>query len=172
MKKKITKQNGFTLVETLLSTLILMLAFSVVVSGIPVAKRACENVMRGANAQVLLSTTITRLRGELGTASNIRAEGANRITYTNAETGASSRIYIENNTIKYQHYVAIEGIGKDSNAVPFISEEAGGGLKLTCKGISFENGLITVSGLSVSDVVSNRSDLSHRDTLLIRVITY
>ena len=61
-------RRGFTLAETLLALLILLLATAVTATGLPVAIRAYHDVVDAANAEVLLSTTMTALRDELGSA--------------------------------------------------------------------------------------------------------
>ena len=64
MKSSMLKQNrkGFTLTETLMAVLILVLASVVMVTGITAAIRAYQNMVDKANAQTLLSTTMTELR--------------------------------------------------------------------------------------------------------------
>ncbi len=65
---KLKKFNGFTLVETLLTTLILLMVTAVVAAGMPVAVNAYRNVIEVANSHILLSTTVNRLNEELSTA--------------------------------------------------------------------------------------------------------
>ena len=66
--KKIRDAHGFTLAETLLAVLILLMVSGIVAAGIPVAKKAYEKVVLAADAQLLLSTTVAELRDEIGTA--------------------------------------------------------------------------------------------------------
>lgn len=92
----LTDQNGFSLAELLLAILILLMVTTIVAGGIPVAARAYYKVIDASNAQVLLSTTLTKLRDELGTASEITIAGTN-ISYRN-EAGSKSRIYLDEST--------------------------------------------------------------------------
>ena len=62
LKKRLKNQAGFSLAETLLAVLIMLLVSVIVANGIPVARNVYNNVIVGANAQVLLSTTVTALR--------------------------------------------------------------------------------------------------------------
>ncbi len=74
MKKRLQKMNsiqGFSLVELLVAVLILSMVSAVVAGGIPVAKNAYQKVTIAANAQIMLSTTITALRNELCTAGDV-----------------------------------------------------------------------------------------------------
>ena len=65
---RIRGRAGFTLAETLITVLILLMVSGVVAAGIPSAANALEKAVDGANAQVLLSTTMTVLRDELANA--------------------------------------------------------------------------------------------------------
>lgn len=87
---------GFTLAETLLAVLILLLVSSIVAMGIPVAKQAFEKVTLAGNAELLLSTAVSTLRDELGTAWDVQAGEApdGGVIYYSADTGNRSRLYI------------------------------------------------------------------------------
>jgi len=65
MKRNITGKAGFTLAETLLATLLLLIASALLVTGIPVAFRAYKTVTLTAEANVLISTTMTELKDKL-----------------------------------------------------------------------------------------------------------
>ena len=98
MKKtrKLNSRGGFTLAETLLAVLILLMVSVIVATGVPVAKNAYEKVVVAANAQVLLSTAVNTLRDELGTAWDVEVveegETEPKIKYFCADTGARAEI--------------------------------------------------------------------------------
>lgn len=94
MKRKLNNQSGFSLAETLLTILILMLVSVIVANGVPVARDAYEKVVIGANAKVLLSTAVSAMRDELATAREIKVNGTT-ITYFSADRGAISKLSIE-----------------------------------------------------------------------------
>ena len=73
-------QSGFTLAEMLMTVLILSMVSAVVAAGVPTAANAYKKVMDSANAEVMLTTTMVRLRDELGTASEVSCSGS-EITY-------------------------------------------------------------------------------------------
>ena len=79
---------GFTLAETLICVLILLMVSAIIGAAIPTAANVYTKTVDAANAQVLLSTAITVLRDELGTASAVDANGT-VVTYVNGETGPS-----------------------------------------------------------------------------------
>ena len=89
--KRLRSNRGFTLAELMIAMMIMLMVTGIAAGGIPVAINAYTKVVDTANAQVLLSTTITKLREELGTADNIKIDGTT-ITYE-SENGSESRIY-------------------------------------------------------------------------------
>ena len=65
MYQKLNSQDAFTLAETLITVLILLMVSAVVAGGIPAAANAYRKAVDAANAHVLLSTTVNALRSEL-----------------------------------------------------------------------------------------------------------
>ena len=105
LKMRFKYKKGFTLAETLMAILILLMVTAIVAAGIPVAVNAYNKVVMSANAQLLLSTTITRLRDELGTATDISfADTDNKIIYK-SDSGAINKIYLDGeNGVYIQEY--------------------------------------------------------------------
>ena len=82
MEKLKKNRGGFSLAETLIAILILLMVSAIVGGAIPTASTVYKKTVDAANAQILLSTTLTELRDELSTASNIAVDGTS-ITYRN-----------------------------------------------------------------------------------------
>ena len=59
IKKKLNMQRGFSLAETLVVVLIILLVSSVIAAGMPAAQKAYNNVLVTADAQVYMSTALT-----------------------------------------------------------------------------------------------------------------
>lgn len=76
---------GFTLTETLIAVAVLVIITAVLAGVLPIALRAYRDTVDGANAQLLLSTTMTALRNELSEASGIEASagGSASVLYEN-----------------------------------------------------------------------------------------
>lgn len=92
-KKKRNSRAGFTLAETLMAVLILLLVSGIVAAGIPAAKNAYEKVVLASNAEVMLTTAESALRDELGTAWNVQqVSSSDSITYFSADTGMRSKL--------------------------------------------------------------------------------
>ena len=81
MKRNITGKAGFTLAETLLATLLLLIASALLVTGIPVAFRAYKTVTLTAEANVLISTTMTELKDKLAFCEDLAITGK-KISFT------------------------------------------------------------------------------------------
>ena len=99
--KKLQNKAGFTLAELLMTVLILLMVSSVVAVGVPAAANAYYKVVDAANAQILLSTTITQLRSELAYATNVGYDKHSKAVnnYTN---GRKMEIFCDDEGIKTQ----------------------------------------------------------------------
>lgn len=153
-ESKLKSRSGFTLAETLLAILILLLVSSIVAQGIPVARNVYNRVVLGANAQVLLSTTVTALRDELGTAWDVTAGTDNSLTYFSADIGSRSKLWVDaaTKTIQIQEYVATDGLNTEAvgSARALVSEKAATReLRVTYSTAKCENGVVTIGGLGV-----------------------
>ena len=98
IKNKIAEKTGFSLTELLTTTLILSLVTATIASSIPGAIRAYRTVVDVANANILLTSTITKLRSELTGASEIKISSDKKtVDYTNGK-GVLCRIkFVESN---------------------------------------------------------------------------
>lgn len=121
--KKIKHNAGMTLAETLLAVLILLLASSIVATGVPAARNAYEKVILSSNAELLLSTTIMALRNNLSTAKSIQINGDNRgLSYYDVETGY--RYTLENEGINERDGIWIYTNAKDGEDARRLVSEA------------------------------------------------
>ena len=80
------RKTGFTLAETLVAILILLMVSAIVAGALPVAGRVYTKTVGTANAQVLLSAAMAALRDELSTAADISIHGTT-VEYRNAAKG-------------------------------------------------------------------------------------
>ena len=172
--KKISCNKGFTLGETLLAVLIMLMVSSIMATGIPAARTAYEKVVLASNAEVALSTAITSLRNELGMAKDININ-SKEIGYVNANRGSYSKIYVVDGSkdgIMIQRYAKNDLIGNKSledEAMQLVSKSASTrDLYVTYDGVSYDNGIVVFSGLSVKRVTDD-SVLTEREKLSIRV---
>ena len=116
LRKKLNNKRGFSLAETLVAVLILLMVSAVVAEGIPAAANAYRKAVDAANAHVLLSTTVNALRGELSTARDLKSEDltitidGKEDTYTgvsfwSAEIGSRSMLCFKDDTIILLEYI-------------------------------------------------------------------
>jgi len=169
VRQRLNNQSGFTLAETLLAVLILLLVSSIVATGVPVARNAYEKVVVAANAQLLLSTTATALRDELGSAWDVKINEATTtnddgttkveksVSYFSADTGALSELYKDSTGILLKEYNVVAGINTDDaegvlNSRLLVSKEASDKkeeLIATYTDVEKDGDYIVFSGLSV-----------------------
>ena len=185
LKQKLHNKSGFTLAETLLAVLILLLVSAIVATGIPSAKNAYEKVVLASNAEVLLSTTISSLRNELGTAQDVTSNGT-VITYYNKAAETTSKICLyrdlgadkasdPDGTIMYQRYAATGLNNKSGDITRLVSEAASNNnLYVTYKSVEYDKGIITFSDLKVCRETDTEASnpLTSRENVSIRVISY
>ena len=193
VKRKLHINYGFTLAETLLAVLILLMVSSIVAAGIPSASRAYEKVVLTSNAEVLLSTTVSMLRNELGTAMDVKANGS-EITYYNTARGATSKISLgsvldtspvtepgtepgtepelgTDNTIVLFRYFGDYVYNSAAEKIAMSSSSSRDkDLYVTYTSVRYANGIITFDGLSVNQVSGNQNLASLPD-FSIRLLT-
>ncbi len=168
-RQKLNNRKGFSLTELLVAILILSMVSSVVAGGIPVAKEAYEKITLSANAQVMLSTTISALRNELCTASDVKT-GSISVTGTFTEGSGTVIRYYSPSISNYstlsigkpkgstdkQDSIILTQYADSSVNDPrqLIASSAGGNtLYVAYTGVSYDetNKFVTFTGLKVVD---------------------
>ncbi len=168
-RRKLNSKKGFTIAELLVAILILLMVSSIVASGIPVARDAYEKVVLTSNAEILMSTAISALRNELGTAKDIETSGT-EISYYNSARGTTSKISAGSSDIMIQRYFSAEGLSKGSPQVELISsEDSTKDLHVKYAGVTYDK---TKGVIKFTDLTVNRKNTSllKRD-VSIRVIS-
>ena len=196
IKTKLNNTSGLTLIEMLTVVLILLLVSAIVAAGVPAAMRVYNRVVDASNAQVLLSTTKTRLRDEIGTASDIEITGGetpavpgvvtgNAISYDNS-LGISNRIdcctdttYDDKPVIFIQEYANHpEAEMRKKFYHPLVSNSASAGnLYATFENVTDNgSGIITFHNVVVKKrkVISGEltDELTEKTDISIRVLSF
>ena len=164
-KRRQRGNGGFTLAETLLAVLILLLVSTIVATGMPAAVNAYNKVVVGASAKVMLSTAITALHDEIGTAWKVKetASGSTTLTFFNASTGAESEISLDSadhNAIQIKDYQSLSDDmihdagytpGQARHLVDDLKSAENARMYVTYTGISYTEttGVVTITGLKV-----------------------
>lgn len=146
IRRKIKNKSGVTLAETLIAIVILLMVVAIVAAGIPVAVNAYDEIVTSANAQVLLSTTMTRLRDELCTAADIKAEGGT-ITYVSS-AGSKSVIYLGDGGICLREYADITD-SPEYDRLLVTREAANNNLRTSFASCEYSGGVIKFTDLAV-----------------------
>ena len=147
-------RSGFTIAETLVAVLILLMVSSVVAAGIPAAKSAFEKVVVGANAEILLSTSVASLRDQLAAADRVTVEEDGKtLNYYSNDAGIHARIYpdAEAGAIMIQEYIGYDGGTGGGEAVRKLVTGAGAteSLIIRYESASCEGQMVTIRGLAV-----------------------
>lgn len=156
--RKLNNRAGFTLAETLIAILILLMVSSVVAGGVPAASNAYYKAVDGANAQVLLSTAATALQDELATARDIVQINEDSLTYYSRDNGRESSILLEGDTIWVHEYVYSTYTGEEAEEKIELKRQLVSGkasterLKVIYDSITYDKntGLIKVKDLEVT----------------------
>lgn len=174
--RKLNNRAGFTLAETLIAILILLMVSSVVAGGVPAASNAYYKAVDGANAQVLLSTAATALRDELATARDIVQNGEDSLTYYSRDNGRESKILLQGDTIWVKEYVYSTYTGSEDEKIELERQLVSGKasterLKVRYSKITYEKdkGLVQVEGLEVIRDTTQKTSML-KQNLTIRVI--
>lgn len=126
IKKLVRNERGLTLVEMMVTLVILVLGSTILATGVPAAIDAYGKLVDSSNSQVLLSTVITRLRDELSMAQNWSVEKDSsdpsglrllEIRYWSGVTQGETVVAL------YKESVNGEPQSNDSNAVTFHENE-------------------------------------------------
>lgn len=186
--RKLRARGGFTLAETLLAVLIMLLVSVIVATGMPAVTNAYNKVVLGANAKVMLSTAITALHDEIGTAWEVENpdDDTTKLLYFNASTGAKSELSLDaadHNTIQIQDYMSLDGdlihdTNKEGEAYHLVADKTSG-MYVTYTSIAYDKdtGIVTVTGLKVckrsddSQLVEYAGADGQAKTFTIRVIS-
>lgn len=179
LKRKICESRAFTLAETLVAVLILLLVSVVVAAGIPAASTAYDNVVVASNAEVLMSTAMLTLRNEVGTGRDFEVSSDNKsMKFYNESYGTYSEITKVSSGNKtdaaYFYRYASDDLLEDAFTETSRPSElaATRDLYVSYGEISGpDNGIITFSDLTVRKKKTGEETPAHRDTLSIRVIT-
>lgn len=168
-RRRLGSRGGFTLAETLLAVLIMLLVSVIVATGMPAVTNAYNKVVLGANAKVMLSTAITALHDEIGTAWQVENPDNDhtRLSYFNADKGANSVIFLgTDEAIWVQDYMPLDeenlihGTGaKQGTAYHLVAEGKSDktrddyttGMYVTYTSITWDEntGIVTIGGLKV-----------------------
>lgn len=165
---KIRNNKGFTLTETLLTVILVVLMSGAVAAGVSTVSRVIHKIQNKANAEVLLSTTLTLLSDDLQNTESVESTDGTVQYLKIRENGSSAWISIDNSTSDLDSENA--GIRKnyytmtmDSNSgipvyqdtglsMTYVTEQAKTDtLYTTIDSITYSNHVLTVHDLEVKN---------------------
>ena len=166
VQRKIREKNGFTLMEQVVSILIVALLSGMVVIGVQLAVKAYSEVTDCANARALMTTVQTMLKNELAPAAkfiNVGDSGS-AVQYQSRETGRTWVIFAGDDITSA--YVLADGTM--SAASNFVQHTvATKRLHVGCDSITVEsNGCICITGLRIERIADGKELLREEKTLI------
>lgn len=170
---RLKDKSGFTLTELLMTILILLMVTSVVAAGIPSAANAYYKVLDAANAQLLLSTTVTSLRRELALAREVELDPTDHTVsnYINGESGFRVKI-VNTPTISLEYStdgIIVGTTPEEPEDRPLVSQAAAtSSLVTTFDSLEYADGIFTVNGLRV---MKERGDRVLAGPITLRIYT-
>ena len=187
LREKLKTCRAFTLAETLITILILLMVAGIVAAGMPAAAGALDDVVETSNGQLLLSTTMTALREELSTARNVNVDTVNKtITYINS-MGMESELSLGNDGKGIQLRQR-PGYGSVWGApIPLVSDEAASKSRKTGEPVQYTtyssvtgpsvtgpsaDGVITFTGLAVKRMNTDNTVAAVEGNYSIRILGY
>ncbi len=188
LKKRKRSQAGFSLAETLIAILILLMVSAIVAGAIPTASNVYTKTVDTANAQVLMSTVVTVLRDELSTATIISATGTT-IEYINGNDGYRKLVLqgkgtnaddpaagiwlcvgeLKENPSTHKESIEYPAPGKAGARLLVSGEATTKNLSVKFDSVSYSNEMVVFSKLKVERSGSS-TPLASRDSLRIRTI--
>lgn len=163
------RRGGFTIPELLITMCFLAIGAQVLGSVMSRAQSMYEDVMDAANAETLLTMTMTKLRGELGIAFIEEVDNDGQyINYISAYNGAPTRIYIgEDKTLMISEYRYKEQEAFWPEPHSLISERTQKKMRVICNSITIDNNVIKIKNLMVLEAdeeMPDEEDSSIEDT--------
>ena len=175
LKQKLNKTKAFTIAETLVAIIILLMVSSIVAAGMPAAISAYKKVEIASDAELLMSTTISTLRNELGVSSNVEVDpGKTEITYYNGSGKMTSRISNSDNKIMLKRSAGSEmSYESDDSETRLISDQlsTNSDLDITYESVEINDDLVTFKKLKVYRSGNVSNVMTSRDTVMIRIIS-
>lgn len=161
------RQSGYSLTELLVTLAILMLVTSIMAAGAPAALRAYMGVVDASNANVLLTTTATRLRDELSMANpdvktmEFETKGGKKVlkSFVSLETGYRITFKYDGSGYLYKEEQSTAAAESGTTTIaldtPLVPEKASAAaraskdLRVTYNTITYADGVFTIHDLRV-----------------------
>ena len=162
------RNRGFTLAETLVAMLILLMASAILAMGVPTAIDTYHKVTDAANAHVLVSTTMMELKDKLSLAYEIEINDKNNIDFVDANGRSFELCNNGNNAVTVgstaYYGLYLQGMTTDESALLVSDSAAAKNLYAKYDNVSLKDGYVKFEGIAVF-----RKDDDHE---LVRIDEY
>ncbi len=194
------KSHGFTMVEMLVVIVIMVLVSVMMATGIPAGVNSMRKAVEASHAQALISTAMTALRDELTTAKDLKvvssggaapagdgggnpgdapaAASLPKVTYTDSDGVPTVLEVTESLTSGVNEKKGIlltkvipKGATTETYTHLLVSAEAStSDLYVAMNGISYTDGVVTISSLEVRKPVKGSTEGEY--TVVVRIDSY
>lgn len=170
-------KKGFTLAETLLVVLLILIVSGILASGIPTVIRVYHNITDASNAQALISTTMTELRDKIALATDIKngATPSSELNFVSEDgreytlTSTKEGLYLDDHTSSEY--------GEKNSRLLVTDSAAARNLCAVFKTVSYTSGIVTFDNLKVcrkkevdDKGIENANALVEIETYKVKVI--
>ena len=157
-------QKGFSLTELLVTLVLVGLITTAVAGGIGMVARSYTKVVDRADAEQLLSTTVSRITDELSFAEPysatkpVNAPDGKTVEFVSGLTGMRVRITAKGtgegasaaDSLHMYYYYVKESADADLKDIPLYDSKLKDRMTVTYKTINYNNGLFTIEKLGVT----------------------
>lgn len=158
LRKKLKKQDGFTLVEMIAATLVLALLGMMLNTGVAVARTSYQQVTTESETQLLLSTVSNLLYNELRYARDVVTDGSDQLErYTSVSFGRNTVLSLPSTGQIMANNKRMLATGAYGN----------GSYKISSLNITFIDGVFNVE-LAISD----KTGVQAQNEFSVRCINY
>ena len=167
------KNRGFTLAETLLAVMIVLLVSGIVASGVPIAVNVYHRITDAANANVLLSTTMTELRDKLALATKINVPDSKQLTFKGND-GRSYKLSFERKSDSVTGLYLKDEANDDYSRLLVSNAAAAKNLCADFEKVSYDGGILKFEGLKIyrksdTDEINSIAEI---DEFHVKIITF
>ena len=172
IKKSFRDKRGFSLAEVLIAILLVLMMTSIVAAGMPAATNAYYIIVDSANAQTLLSTTMTSMRDELSSAKIESCSDSDKEIVFIGSDGSKTSITSESDGIYINPYLELGASSSAYKRLLVSKAAANKNLYAAFDSIAYvsDNCRVVISGLKVFKDGTNSGPLVTIDKYDIRVI--
>ena len=151
--RKLKSKSGLSFVELLATVVLIGLMGIVITTGVTTINNTYKKIVKKANEQTLLSTTLIELKNLLRYSSSITVDESGNFDKAVSEKGIWYSLVNTDDGIKIAYLSSEDATPTDANTYYLVSKDDGeiSGIYSSFEKITYSNGVFAVHGLKVGD---------------------